>query len=432
MEVSMKTVKQAVPTRDLQQMRSAYPKGHVLFNEKDERDCAYIIEKGEVEISVVKDGKKVPLVRLGEGEVFGETALLGPGPRSASAMVTQDCEVFRISPHAVRDRIMNLDPLVGLLMSLLVNRYRQWRHVPPETAAVNSDVPKHVSGNLKEVGGADDFLQTLNTQKETALKELRMAQEIAEAIEKDQFGPYLQPIVSLPDQKLLGFEALIRWHHPEKGMIPPLEFIPVAERTNVVWHLDMLVLKRACQIVKELQKAAGDIDRKLYVSVNLSGVHFDSEELSRQVSDIVKESGVDPSQIVLEITESALMGDPMVAEKVLKDLKKQKLTIALDDFGTGYSSLGYLHRFSIDILKIDRAFVQDIHNNIKSLDVVRAIVSLAKTFNLKIVAEGIESKNEVYSLAGLGCDNGQGYFFSKPLPVDKAIEFVKDSVAKNG
>lgn len=427
----MKIVKPAAPTRDLQKMRSSYPKGHVLFNEKDERDCAYIIEKGEVEISVTKDGKRVPLVRLGAGEVFGETALLGPGPRSASATVTQDCEVFRISPHALRDRIMNLDPLVGLLMSLLVNRYRQWRHVSPETAATVA-VPPHVSGGLKNVDGADDFLHTLNIQKETALKELRMAQEIAEAIEKDQFGPYLQPIVSLPNQRLLGFEALIRWHHPEKGMIPPLEFIPVAERTNIVWHLDMLVLKRACQIVQELQKAAGNIDRKLYVSVNLSGVHFDSEELSQQVADIVKESGVDPTQIVLEITESALMGDPMVAEKVLKDLKKQKLTIALDDFGTGYSSLGYLHRFSIDILKIDRAFVQDIHNNSKSLDVVRAIVSLAKTFNLKIVAEGIESKNELYSLAGLGCDSGQGYFFSKPLPVDKAVEFVRDSVAKNG
>jgi EAL domain-containing protein (putative c-di-GMP-specific phosphodiesterase class I) len=108
------------------------------------------------------------------------------------------------------------------------------------------------------------------------------------------------------------------------------------------------------------------------------------------------------------------------------------LTIALDDFGTGYSSLGYLHRFSIDILKIDRSFVQDIHNNGKSLDVVRAIVSLAKTFDLSIIAEGIESRNEIYSLAGLGCDNGQGYLFSKPLPPEKAIEFVRDSIAKYG
>jgi len=426
----MKTVKKPAPKIDLQHLRSSYPKGFVLFNEKDERDCAYIIEKGEIEISVFKGGKKVPLTRLGEGEVFGETALLGPGPRSATALVTEDCEVFRISPNVLRDRVIQLDPLVGLLMSLLVNRYRQWRHVAPETAA-EMDILPRVSSDLQQVDGADDFLRVLNAQKEIALKELRMAQEITQAIEKDQFGPYLQPIVSLPDQKLIGFEALIRWHHPTKGMIPPLEFIPVAERTNIVWHLDMLVLRSACRIVQEVQKAAGNIGRKLYVSVNLSGVHFDSEDFSRQIAAIVRDSGVDPAQIVLEITESALMGDPMVAEKVLQDLRKLGLTIALDDFGTGYSSLGYLHRFSIDILKIDRSFVQDIHNNGKSLDVVRAIVSLAKTFNLSIVGEGIESEKEIYSLAGLGCNHGQGYLFSKPLPVDKALAFVRESIAKH-
>ena len=427
----MKTVKQPALKINLQHLRSAYPKGFVLFHETDERDCAYIIEKGEVEISVEKNGKKVPLVRLGEGEVFGETALLGPGPRSATAVVTEDCEVFHISPDILRDRIMQLDPLVGLLMSLLINRYRQWRYVSPDDA-VEADLLPRQSGNLRRIDGADDFLRGLDKQKEIALKELRMAQEITHAIEEDQFSPYLQPIVSLPGRKLVGFEALIRWHHPVKGIISPREFIPVAERTNVVWLIDMLVLRRACQMVKEVQKAAGHIDRKFYVSVNLSGVHFDSEDFSTQIGAIIKESGVDPAQIVLEITESALMGDPAVAEKVLKDIKKLGLTIALDDFGTGYSSLGYLHRFSIDILKIDRSFVQDINQNNKSLDVVRAIVSLAKTFDLNIVAEGIESENEIYALSGLGCDNGQGYFFSKPLPMDKAIEFVKASVAKYG
>lgn len=215
-------------------------------------------------------------------------------------------------------------------------------------------------------------------------------------------------------------------------MIPPLEFIPVAERTNVVWHLDMLVLKRACQAVQELQRAAGNFGRKLYVSVNLSGVHFDSEGFSAEIVNIITASGVDPAQIVLEITESALMGNPDVAEKVLQNLKKLGVTIALDDFGTGYSSLGYLHRFSIDILKIDRSFVRDIHKSGRSLDVVRAIVSLAKTFNLSIIAEGVESANEIYSLAGLGCDSGQGYLFSKPLPMEKALVFVKESVAKYG
>lgn len=369
-------------------------------------------------------------MRLGEGEVFGETALLGPGARTATALATEECEVFRISPDILRDRIMHLDPLVGLLMSLLVNRYRQWRYVSPNKVVEIDALPRE-SENLRQLDKADDFLRALDHQKEVALKELRMAQEITQAIEKEQFGPYLQPIVSLPDQKLVGFEALIRWHHPQKGLIPPLEFIPVAERTNVVWHLDMLMLRRACQIVQQLQKEAGPAAQKLYVSVNLSGVHFDSEDVADEIVSIIRDSGADPSQIVLEITESALMGEPEVAEKVLKSLKQQGITIALDDFGTGYSSLGYLHRFAIDILKIDRSFVRDIHSNSKSLDVVRAIVSLAKTFGLSIVAEGIESNNEIYSLAGLGCHSGQGYLFSKPLPIEKAVDFVKDNAARH-
>lgn len=416
---------------DMQHFRRAYHKGMVIFSENDTRDLAYIIEKGEIEISVIKNGKRVPLVRLGEGEVFGETALLGPGLRSATATVTEDCEVFCISPSILRDRIMHMDPLVGLLMSLLINRYRQWRYVSPDEVEGADILPKR-SEEMTRIDRADDFLRDLNRQKETALKELRLAEEILGAIERNEFIPFLQPIVSLPDQKIMGFETLIRWHHPERGMISPLEFIPVAERTNVVWHLDMLMLKRACEVVQELQKVAGSVERKLYVSVNLSGEHFDTEDFALKIRDILKETGVDPAQIVLEITESALVGDPMVAEKVLGDIRSLGLTVALDDFGTGYSSLSYLHRFSIDILKIDRSFVQDIHNNAKSLDVVRAIVSLAKTFDLHIVAEGIENESEVYSLAGLGCDYGQGYRFSKPLPVDQALAFVRESISKRG
>lgn len=418
---------------DFHRLRTAYKKGDVIFRENDMRDNAYIIERGEVEISTQRNGKAVPLVRLGQGEVFGETALLGDGTRTATAIAVEDTEVFTISPALLRDRVVHLDPLVGLLMSLLVSRYRQWRYKSPDdtTSEVSTIMPATPEdGGL--IGQADAFMGDLQKQKEIALNELRMAQEITRAIEAEQFGPYLQPIVSLPGQKLMGFEALIRWHHPERGMVSPLEFIPVAERTNVVWDLDMMMLKRACEIVQELQKAAGPIDRKLYVSVNLSGAHFDSENIAQEIKSILDKSGVDPAHLVFEITESALMGDPMVAEKVLSDIKKLGVRVALDDFGTGYSSLGYLHRFSIDILKIDRSFVQDIQRNKKSMDIVRAIVSLARTFNLGIVGEGVETEAEIASLTGLGCDFGQGYHFSKPMPVGKALDFVRDSIAKNG
>ncbi len=416
---------------DFHHLRTFYKKGSVIFNEEDNRDNAFIIEHGEVEISTTKNGRQIPLVRLGEGEVFGETALLGAGKRTATAVATEDTEVFLISPSLLSDRIMHLDPLVGLLMSLLVNRYRQWRYKSPEEAA-DAETVEREEESLSLVNKADEFMRDLHKQKEVALGELRMAQEITRAVDEKQFLPHLQPIVALPEQKILGFEALIRWQHPQKGMVSPAQFIPVAERTHTVWDLDRMMLERACGIVGDLQKAAGDIDRKLYVSVNLSGAHFDADTIVSEIADILKRTKVDPAHLVFEITESALMGDPASAERILRDLRGLGVRIALDDFGTGYSSLGYLHRFTLDILKIDRAFVKDITVNRKSLDIVRAIVSLAKTFGLKIVAEGIEHEGEISSLSALGCDAGQGYLFSKPMPVDKAIEFVTESVRKNG
>lgn len=412
---------------DFHRPRTFYKKGAVIFKEDDLCDNAYIIEHGEVEISTLRQGRTVPLVRLGEGEVFGETALLGGGKRTAQAVAIKDTEVFLISPRLLSDRIMRLDPLVGLLMSLLVNRYRQWRHKAPDEAAPLVQDEENILVNK-----ADEFLRDMQKQREVALGELRMAQEIARAIEERQFIPFLQPIVSLPDQKLLGFEALIRWQHPSRRVISPAEFVPVAERTHIVQDLDRMMLERACMIVKDLQNAAGNPERGIYVSVNLSGAHFNSETVVEEVADILKKHATDPAHIVLEITESALMGDPAVAAKVLADLKKLGLRIALDDFGTGYSSLSYLHHFSLDILKIDRSFVHDIENNKKSMDIVRAIVTLAKTFDLKIVIEGIEQAAGIAPLAGMGCDAGQGYLFSKPLPLDKAIAFVRESIGKNG
>lgn len=425
---SMQQPKKPELKLDFRRLRTFYPKGAKIFDENDPRDNAYIIEKGEVEISTTKDGRSIPLVRLGQGEVFGETALLGAGKRTATAVATEDTEVFMISPNLLSDRIMHLDPLVGLLMSLLVNRYRQWRHRAPDEA----NVPVREEENLALIDKADEFMRDLQKQKEVALGELRMAQEITRAVEEKQFNPWLQPIVSIPEQKLLGFEALIRWQHPERGLVPPGEFIPVAERTHIVWDLDRMMVESVCRLARDVQAAAGNIPRKLYVSVNLSGAHFDDEGIVDEIGAIFKKTGVDPAQIVLEITESALMGDPAMAEKILKGLKGLGPRIALDDFGTGYSSLGYLHRFALDILKIDRAFVQDIHTNRKSMDIVRAIVSLAKTFNLKIIGEGVEREAEITALSGLGCDAGQGYHFSKPMPVDRALEFVRESVRKNG
>ncbi len=414
---------------DFQQLRVFYKKGTIIFREKDLRDNAYIIESGEVEISTTREGRKVPLVRLGQGEVFGETALLGSGPRTATAIATEDTEVFMISPRLLRNRIMHLDPLVGLLMSLLVNRYRQWRYRSPDKVPEDEIAPRNEE-KLNRIDDADGFMQDLQRQREIALTELRLAQEITQGIARHQFEPWFQPIVALPDQRLVGFEALIRWNHPIRGLIPPLEFIPLAERTHVVGNLDMLILRRSCEFLPTLQQAAGTGHPPLYISVNLSGARFCDNDIKDKIERIICETGINPAQLMLEITETALIENPAAAEIILRDIKNLGVRLALDDFGTGYSSLSYLHRFPFDLLKIDRSFVQNLHQNGKSMDIIRAIVALSKNFSLKIVGEGIEDAEEIGALTALGCDYGQGYLFSKPMSIDKTLDFVLNAAKK--
>jgi len=419
-------------SRSQQSQSTAFQPGMVIFSEGEERDKAYIIESGEVEIRAKNDkGEELPLVKLGAGEIFGEMALMGPGERAATAVATEETKVFILPRELFEQRIKNMDPLIGLLVGLLVDRYRHTRHRELEDNTSSQAVPKDndVENREEEQNG---LLTNWSEQKNLALKELRLADEIKKAIAGEQFTPFIQPVVSLPDGQILGFEALIRWEHPKQGMIPPVEFVPVAERTNVVQELDLMMLKKACYTIPKLQEAAGDIGRKLFMSVNLSGNHFQNMDIVQRIENIVSNSGVEPQMIKLEITEGALIHEPMVAEKALQELRKIGVSIALDDFGTGYSSLSYLHTFSIDDIKIDRSFVQHIHKKRKSLDIVRAIVALSKTFDMRVIAEGIEEVEEALALSGIGCDQGQGYHFSRPLPVEMAYEFIKETVDKNG
>jgi len=410
--------------------RYVFPKDTILFSKGDTRQCAYLIDKGEVQIIGNDEGGEDKLLCvIGEGEIFGEMALIDSTPRTAAAVTLTECEIFVIPRDSLHERVKGLDPIVSLLISLLIERYRITRIHMPESVKQDSmgDFIKKVSKYEKM---PEEVLRLRNTerQREIALREMKLEQELRVGLEQRQFIPYLQPVMDLEERRIAGFEALIRWQHPEKGLVFPDQFIPVAERTGVVQHLDRMMLEKACELLPSLQEQAKG--RELFISVNLSGINFETIDVVNSVRRTVMESGVDPSHIKLEITESALIGDPAQAEKVLQGLKALGLTIALDDFGTGYSSLGYLHKFSIDDLKIDRSFVMQLHDGKKSLDLVRAIIALAKNFKLNVIAEGIENERDVVALNSLDCDMGQGYLFSKPVPVDKALEFITENLGK--
>jgi len=387
-----------------------------IFNAGDARQNIYIIEQGQVEISSQRGGEPVPLMYLNEGDIFGEMALLDGAPRSTTATALKETSVFAISRDMVNSRLQGLDPLVRLLMSVLIERHRKGEGLSPEA----SDSQPHENMMSLE----------WNVQKEMALKELGMVQNIRSAIDLKEFVPYLHPIVSLPDYQLLGFETLIRWQHPESGVIAPYDFIPVAERSGLIQELDLLMFREACYFVDEVQEAVGCCNRKIYVTVNLSGENFHDMVIVDKLKAILKETQVDAHCIELEVTETAFMNEPMVAQQVLKDLKNLGLSIALDDFGTGYSSLGYLHSFPIDTVKIDRSFVQNLSCDRRSLDIVRAIVMMAQSFGIQVVAEGIESEEEAAALVGVGCSVGQGFLFSQPLQIDAALKYARETVEK--
>lgn len=412
--------KPAIDTTALFAKRKVFKAGTIIFNEGDIRDNAYIIEKGHILIARDWGGDNAQhIADLGSSDIFGEMALIEPGLRAASAIARDDTTVFVLSPDVLEDRLTGLDPIVTLLISLLIERYR--------FARIEKDQGTEVFGRTPSLVGKQFHRPALTEfamRKMDALKELALEQEIRRALEKDHFKPYLQPIVSLSDKKIIGFETLIRWHHPERGIIMPDEFIPVAERTNVIQLIDRKMLEMACEVLPLMHKAIadmGDNPNKPFISVNLSGINFDDADIVSRIGNIINNAGVSPEHIKLEITESAFIGNADAASVILTGLKELGVTIALDDFGVGYSSLGYLHRFAIDGIKIDRSFTKRIREDQRGLDIVQAIIGLAKTFDLGVIAEGIETTDDATALSKIGCLEGQGYLYGKPLSVDEAL-----------
>ncbi len=259
-----------------------------------------------------------------------------------------------------------------------------------------------------------------------AVTRLQLETDLRFAIERNEFELFYQPIIGLETASLEGFEALVRWNHPQRGLVPPNEFIPISESTGLIIPMTVQILHSACsQVVKwqEASKAA----KPLSVAVNLSGKHFGHPALVEQIKTVIAETGIDPASLKLELTESAVMENAETAILMLKQIKETGVQISIDDFGTGYSSLSYLHRFPIDLLKVDRSFVSAMEENSENGEIVRTVIALAKALNLKVVAEGIESIHQFHQLRILGCEYGQGYLFSKPLPVADIERLLEDN-----
>jgi diguanylate cyclase (GGDEF)-like protein len=248
---------------------------------------------------------------------------------------------------------------------------------------------------------------------------LELEADIRDGIKNSEFSPYFQPIVDLRNEKVVGFEALARWESKKRGFVFPNDFIPLSEETNLVMAIDFLILEKSCLQLKQWEKNCGRND--LYVSCNLYGDHFFSATLPADIQTIIERVGIKPNQLRVELTERALLENSDLVLENMNALKTLGVKILLDDFGTGYSSLSYLHRFPIDVLKIDRSFINNVHEHDNHQAIIKTIIDLATNLQMGTVGEGIENLADAQLLTKMSCMYGQGYYYAKPMP-SKEVE----------
>ncbi|WP_434688304.1 EAL domain-containing response regulator [Pseudanabaena minima] len=264
------------------------------------------------------------------------------------------------------------------------------------------------------------FEQTMHSR---ALHNFQLESDLRHALEHHELVAYYQPIINLGNNQIDSFEALVRWNHPEKGLINPIKFIPIAEETGLVIAIDLFVLQQACQQLR-IWRDEGISNASLTMNVNLSVKHFMSFDLLKQIDQVLRETGIAGNSLRLEITESDIMENAEFAGKIISQLRDRQIQLSIDDFGTGYSSLSYLHRLPIDHLKIDRSFVMRIGKNGKNTEIIKAIIALAKSLGMFTIAEGVETQDQLDQIRELNCEFCQGYLFSRPVEADAARKLL--------
>jgi diguanylate cyclase (GGDEF)-like protein len=297
---------------------------------------------------------------------------------------------------------------IGIVLS--GNNYEQ-----PEHLLRDADTAMY---QAKEKGRAR--YQVFNSSlHDRAVSKLQLETAMRRALERSEFIAYYQPIISLKTQQIVGFEALARWNHPQQGLIPPGQFIPIAEETGLILDIDLCVLRQACFQLRQWQEE-GIVSELLTISVNLSVKHFMSLGLLNQIDSILQETGCNGNNLKLEITESDIMRNAEFATKIIKHLQLRNIQLIVDDFGTGYSSLSYLHHLPIDTLKIDRSFINRVGKNGENTEIIQAIISLASNLGMGAIAEGVETQEQLSQIKLLDCEFCQGFLFYPPLEAEAA------------
>jgi len=446
--------------------------GEWLFHSGDPGVYAYLVEEGEVVIALEQQGQVTPLAVYGPGSLFGEMALIDKLPRSAGALTISHGMVRKISRDQLDHRMEQSDPILKVFLTVIMGNMRKTlsrlsdeqveapqtepalkellQEAADEAVRSSSTAPQVTRAEARpetetsdsalsgvelvsslELDGLPRVESVEGASFKGVLYQLQLEQALELAIKNEELTLFYQPIIETSTGRLGGFEALIRWIHPKKGMISPADFIPIAERSGLIVSMTRWIIGEACDtLVAFREKLLGDpqlcehISDHLFVSVNFSSRDFLDEELMAHVHETLAAHQLPRNSLKIEITESVLMSSPEQVREALNACKERGASVAIDDFGTGYSSLSYLQSMPADTLKIDQAFIRPMHKDDRHMALVESIIHLAQRLNMNTVAEGIETQADVDALTALRCELLQGYFFGRPMPFTDVISWA--------
>jgi EAL domain-containing protein (putative c-di-GMP-specific phosphodiesterase class I) len=369
-------------------------RGEYVFREGDEPDCAYLIDSGRVEVSTQQQGKKLVFSHLGPGDLLGEMAVIDDAKRSADALALADCELIEIRRDQIQQRLEETDSIIRVLVHALLQRYRS-----------GLDAVRGKARSAKQLGKSD------SSETPAALGKFKLESQLISAIENDELTVVFQPVFDVELNHIVGFEALTRWQHPERGHISPAEFIALAEETNLILPVGQYALRKACEALIAL----GDDFKEVFIAVNVSARQSAAPDFADMLVRTAESYGLPPERIELEITESLTL-DYQAVEALIDRCHELGVSVALDDFGTGYSSLGHLHKLKFDVVKLDQAFTRQMMTDSRCMALTRGIATMIAAIGAECLAEGVETIEQVRELKRLGVRYLQGWHFGRPEP----------------
>ena len=379
--------------------------GDVIFQEGDYADSAYIIEKGSVEVSTLQNKQPIILRTLGPGDILGEMAIIDEAERTATATACEPVQLMVISREQITQRIENADPIIRLLLHVLLERYRSGlQHVRGES----SIDPSHYSDAGHEAPDA------------TGLAKIRLESDLKDALENGGLQVVYQPMLNLKQRTITGFEALARWTHPKLGLISPVEFISLAEETDLIVPVGLHILEVAATQLAQFQSI---VDYPLFMSINVSPRQMHDRGFLKFAAKLIKMAGLELDQIKLEVTET-LAVDLKFLSGWIENAHKLGFRVALDDFGTGYTSLEYLSHLKANSIKIDQAFIIPLFEDDRHGMMLKHIVGMLRDLGFEVIAEGVETERHIEHLDKLGVHLAQGYGISKPAPAEVIKKFL--------